>query len=677
MKIIKNLTLSQVGVIILSLFISIIVLFNIPGNNLSWDVFGYYLYLPMTFIYHDLGMKNIDVVYSIIEKYQSTGTFYQASQIDGNLWVNKYSMGMAILYLPSFLIGHLFAWISGFPTDGFSKPYMLANLLGSLIYSIAGIYFLRKILIKYFSEKITFIVMILIILSTNYYHNSCFNNNMSHNYLFTLYSMMIFYVIRWHDTYKIKYIIGIAIISGLAVLSRPSEIVCLTIPALWGVYDKNSLINKIKLILKYWQQMLLFAIIIFLIGIPQFIYWKWITGKYLYMSYNNPGEGFEFMHPYIKEVLFSFRKGWYIYTPLMLFATFGFYRLYKIKKEIFWALFVFFILNIYLVSSWSCWWYADSFGQRALVQSMVIMAIPLGFYIHNVFAGTLFKRIIIIPIFLFFIFLNFFQTWQINNGILATSRMTSAYYFKTFLKTSIEEEDQKLLLVSRAYDGIEKMPDVSEFNHTNLAIFNYDDKNEDFKDFIDSTVKYSGKYSLKLDSNRKFSPAYKKSFKALTEKEYAWIKVTAYVYPTVNFISNPASLVITFRHKEYNYKYYTLDLEKQNLNVGEWNRISAVYMTPEVRNQKDEINIYFWLRENKPFYVDDLSIDLYEPKGYTEKNSVEKKSIKKDVNYYILQIKSDSIWYENVKHKAKEKNISINEMLKLDAQYMVEHQNDK
>ena len=677
MKFIKNFTLSQLGVIFLSLFISIIILFNIPGNNLSWDVFGYYLYLPMTFIYHDLGMKNIDVVYSLIQKYHSTGTFYQAYQVNGNLWLDKYSMGMAILYLPSFLIGHLFAWIGGYPIDGFSEPYKFSNLFGSLIYSIIGIYFLRKILIKFFSENVTLLVMIMIVLGTNYYHNSCFNNNMSHNYLFTLYCMLIYYVIRWHDTFKINYIIGIAVTAGLAILSRPSEIVCLAIPALWGIYDKKSFTNKITLIIKYWQQILLFAIIIFLIGLPQFLYWKWITGKYLYMSYNNPGEGFEFMHPYIKEVLFSFRKGWYIYTPIMLFATFGFYNVYKMKKEIFWALFIFFILNIYVVSSWSCWWYADSFGQRALVQSMVIMAIPLGFFIKSIFLGKLFKKGIIITLFLFFIFLNFFQTWQINHGILETSRMTRAYYIKTFLKTSINEEDKKLLLVSRAYDGIEKMPDASEFNHTNLATFNYDTPNDpDLKDCLDSTIHYSGKYSLRLDSNKTFSPAYKKAFKLLTDKEYAWIKVTAYVYPTIEYTSNPASLVITFIHKEWNYKYFTVDLEKQNLKTCEWNKITAVYMTPEVRNPNDELNVYFWLRGNKTFFVDDLSIDIYEPKEYTEQNSPETNSSIKDVNFYIRQIKSDSVWYENVKRKAKEKNISLNEMLKLDAQYMVEHQND-
>ena len=615
MNIIKNLTLSKTAVIFLCLFILIIVSINLPINPLSWDVFGYYLYLPMTFIYHDLGMKHIDVVYSIIDKYHCTGTFYQAYQVNGNLWVDKYSMGMAILYLPSFLIGHFVAWIGGYPLDGFSKPYQLSNVYGSLIYSIVGIYFLRKVLIKFFNEKVTFFTIILIILGTNYYHNSCFGNNMSHNYIFTLYCMMIYYVIRWHETLKIKFIIGIAITAGLAILSRPSEVVCLVIPALWGVYNIKSFKGKLVLLLKYWNQISIFLIIILLIGLPQLLYWKWITGKYLYMSYNNAGEGFEFLHPYLKEVLFSFRKGWYIYTPMMLFATIGFYNVYKMKIEIFWALFIFFILNIYVVSSWSCWWYADSFGQRALVQSLAIMAIPLGFYLQKISTGNIFKKTIIIIICVLFVFLNFFQSWQINHGILATSRMTRAFYFKTFFKTKIKEEDKKLLLVSRSYDGIEKMPDVSEFNHTNLVKFNYDDINDvDYKNFIDSTVHYSGKYSIKLDSSKPFSPAYKKSFKFLTDKEYAWIKITAYIFPNVEFKSSPASLVITFLHKECNYKYFTIDFEKQNLKVKEWNKITAYYMTPEVRNLNDELSVYFWLRGNKTFYVDDLAIDLYEPK---------------------------------------------------------------
>jgi hypothetical protein len=615
MKFLKNLSLSQSMAILLSVFIAIVVYLHIPSNAIAWDVFGYYLYLPMTFIYHDLGMKNVDVVYAIIEKYHNTATFYQAYQVDGGLWLDKYPMGMAILYLPSFIIGHISALICGYPLDGFSKPYQWALHFGSLAYTILGILFLRKVLLKFFNERLTALVLLLVVLGTNYYHNAGFSNTMSHNYLFAVYSMMLFFIIRWHETYKLKFIIGIAVTAGIAILSRPSEAICLVIPVLWGVYDKESLKNKWNLLLSRWEQILVFAVIIILMGLPQLIYWKWITGKYLYMSYNNPGEGFEFFHPYIKEVLFSFRKGWYIYTPMMFIATIGFYHVYKIKKEIFWALFTFIILNIYVVSSWSCWWYADSFGQRALVQSIAVMAIPLGFFIYRAANGKMLRKIITGMLCTFFLFLNLFQTWQVNDGIIHTSRMTYKYYWKVFLKTKIKEDDLRYLLVNRSYDGIDKIPDINTFDHTRLAKIDYDDSTEtEFKNSIDNTYHHSGKYSLRLDSTNLFSPSYKTTFQTLTDKEYAWIRVSAYVYPVADFVQNPASLVVTFMHKEWNYKYNTIDLEKSNLKVNEWNKVSIDYLTPEVRSQSDKLSIYFWLRGKQAFYVDDLCIDIYEPR---------------------------------------------------------------
>ncbi len=614
MKLFKNLTLSQYAVVGLCIYLALIVSTNIPKNPIAWDVFGYYLYLPLTFIYHDLGMKNVDVIQAIIAKYSSTATFYQAYQVDGGLWLDKYPMGMAILYLPSFLIGHIIALLGGFPTDGFSRPYQLSLHFGSYVYSIIGIVFSRKVLRKFFNESITFITLILLVLGTNYLHNAGYSNTMSHNYIFALYAVLLFYIIKWHESYKTKHIIIIAIMSGLAILSRPSEAVCLVTPLLWGVYDKQSLKLKFKLLLGKWKQIVLFGTIIFLIGLPQLLYFKWITGKYLYMSYNNPGEGFEFLNPYITQVLFSFRKGWYIYTPMMILATLGFYSLYKLKKEIFWAFFVFFILNLYIVSSWSCWWYADSFGQRALVQSMAIMAVPLGFFIYRAVLGKMFRKIITIVLCCFFLFLNIFQTWQINDGIIHTSRMTKKYYWKVFLKTKIKEDDLNYLLVSRSYDGIEKMPDISSFNHTKLAIFDYEDSTEtEFAGYRDTTYSHSGKYSLRIDSTNVFSPSYKRTYQSLTDKEYAWVRVSAYVYCSVDFKSNPASMVATFMHNEWNYKYTINDLGPANLETNKWNKVVLDYMTPEARLKTDYLSTYFWLRGKSPIYIDDMRIDLYEP----------------------------------------------------------------
>lgn len=614
MKFIKNLSLSQYAVIGLCLYLAFIVSNNIPNNPIAWDVFGYYLYLPLTFIYHDLGMKNIDVIQAIIAKYNSTATFYQAYQVDGGLWLDKYPMGMAILYLPSFLIGHIIALMGGFPTDGFSRPYQLSLHFGSLVYSMIGVVFTRKVLRKFFSENITFITLILIILGTNYFHNAGYSNTMSHNYIFTIYAIMLYYIIKWHESYKTKHIFIVAVMAGLAILSRPSEAVCLFIPLLWGVYDKQSLQKKFILLLSKWKQIALFGVLVFMIGLPQLLYWKWITGKYLYMSYNNPGEGFEFLNPYITQVLFSFRKGWYIYTPMMLLATFGLYSVYKLKKEIFWPLFVFFILNLFVVSSWSCWWYADSFGQRALVQSMVFMAIPLGFFIQRAVLGTMFRKVITVLLCCFFLFLNIFQTWQINDGIIHTSRMTCKYYWKVFLKTKTNEDNLKYLLVNRSYDGVEKMPDVSNFTHTKLAIFDYEDTTEtEFSACRDSSLSYSGRYSLRIDTANIYSPAYKRTFQSLTDKEYAWVRISAFVYPTTDFKSNPASMVATFMHNGWNYKYTINDLDKANLELNKWNKVSLDYMTPEARRKTDILNVYFWLRGKNAFYIDDMRIDLYEP----------------------------------------------------------------
>lgn len=158
----------------------------LPGNILSWDVFGYYLYLPLTFIYKDLGINDYTIIDTVISKYHNTATFYQGIHLESGQWLIKYSSGMALMYLPFFLIGHLLAYFFSYPLDGFSVPYQYSILLGSLLYSFIGIIFLRKILLNYFNDALSAVVMIIIVLGTNYFlHTSIHGQGaMSHNYLF-------------------------------------------------------------------------------------------------------------------------------------------------------------------------------------------------------------------------------------------------------------------------------------------------------------------------------------------------------------------------------------------------------------------------------------------------------------------------------------------------------------
>lgn len=602
---------------ILKLTISLLLVFIIvnnwifiPGNILSWDVFGYYLYLPLKFIYNNLGLHNDAVIHSIIDKYNNTATFYQAIRMPEGNYVMKYSMGMSVFYLPFFIIGHVIAILFDYQTDGFSLPYQYSIFVGSIIYTIIGIIVLAKVLIQFFNEKISALVLIIIVFATNYIvHITMYGQNaMSHNYLFTTYALILWLTIIWNKSHKIKHAIFLALICGLTILSRPSEIVCLLIPILWGVYDKKTAIDKIKLFVIYKYQLILFVIILLIIGSSQFIYWKIQTGKFLFNSYGgNAGEGFEFFRPYIFEVLFSFRKGWLIYTPVMIFALFGFVFLYKRNKPIFYTILIFFIFNLYIFSSWSCWWYAQSFSQRSLIQIYPIMALLLGYLLTWLCEQKYFIKYTGFLLLSLCIFLNIFQTRQFYFGIIDGDRMTKAYYFRVFGKMHTSEQDKKLLLINRSFDGSEFFLNESEYNSKILKKIDFENSEK-----VDSSTTYSGKYSFKLDSSKMYSPTIEAQYNVITKSAHAWIRVSAYIYPVFDIKTNPFSLIIQFNHNDYPYKYKGYDSENMHLELNKWNKISLDYLTPEVRNKKDYLKVYLWHRGHNALYIDDLQVEVFD-----------------------------------------------------------------
>ncbi len=610
-----NNILSKLTLVIIIVFAVILSTNYYPSNILSYDVFGYYLYLPSAFIYKDLGLTDISFINDIIETYKNSSTLYQIDTLDNGARVFKYSMGQAILYLPFFIIGHIIALFTHFPADGFSSPYQMSIFIGSMLYTITGLALIRKFLSYYFSDIITSITILLLFFGSNYLLHTTLHgqNAMSHNYLFTYYALILILTRAWHLKQKSKYLYGLAIVCGLMVLSRPTEIVCLLIPLLWNVDSRDSFKQKIKfLFTDNRKQLIRFSILFISFGIPQFAYWIIFTGKFVYLDYGqNAGEGMDFLWPHLYSVLFSFRKGWYIYTPLMLFATIGFRMLYLNNKKLFTPLFVFFIINLYLVSCWSCWWYAHSFGQRALIQSYAIMVIPLGYFIKWVFEkGFLAKTIFSLSLILI-ISLNLFQSWQMSVSILDGSRMTSKYYFKTFGKTHIEDNAKQLLLIDRLKEGINIIPNDIDLNYKLLHHNGFEDNKSDN---YNSSISYEGSSSFKLDSEARFSPDFSIRDKEITSKEYAWIRGSAMVYYTTDLSNNPCSFIITFEHSGDSYSYRGLDFNKLDLKLNQWNKVVFEYLTPEVRSKRDKLKAYIWYQGSEEIYIDDFKIEAFEPK---------------------------------------------------------------
>lgn len=611
----KNKDISFYFLIFTMLILALSLFSHIPHNVLSWDIFGYYLYLPFTFIYNDLGLKDVAVAENIITKYNSTSTFYQALPMPGGNWVMKYPMGMAFLYLPWFAIGHLFALLGFGVPDGFSTPYQLSLLYGSFIYTLLGLIYFRKSMLRFFKPVTVSILLISIVFGTNFLVHTVWHGQglMSHNYLFFTFSLVLWFTIRWHETPSFKYASGLGISLGLTALSRSTEILLIIIPLLWQVQSWSGIKEKFELFKTHWKDVVLVTIIIGFFGALQLVYYKVMTGKFLFNSYGgNAGEGLELFHPYLKEVLFSFRKGWLLYTPIMVLALLGFIMMFKTHKKQFYSILVFFILSFYMIASWSCWWYADCFSQRAVIPMYVFLAIPLGSFIEYFMDQKNWKRIFLITVIAGLISLNLFQSWQFLNGIIHTSRMTKEYYQSVFLKKHVSPGATDLLLIDRSLTPQQILQSREHIVSREFTTQSF----EDVGIMPDSAIipLFHGR-SFELNKDHPFSPPFEIQYKDLNIKEYGVFRVTACIFITQSAIDNPLTFTATFMHNGFAYQYFGHTFNDQELKSDQWNEVEMLYLTPEVRRPDDPFRVAFWLRGQYSVYLDDVKVELLVPES--------------------------------------------------------------
>jgi hypothetical protein len=147
------------------------------------------------------------------------------------------------------------------------------------------------------------------------------------------------------------------------------------------------------------------------------------------------------------EGLFSYRKGWFVYTPLALLGFIGFlirskepfFRLYRIP------FFVFFIPMIYVVFSWHNWFYGWSFSCRALIQTFPILAPMMALCVQWLCQQTFGWRLIGTSVLSLLGLLNVFQSIQYARSILDGQLMNKDYYWRTFGKLRATDADRHYL----------------------------------------------------------------------------------------------------------------------------------------------------------------------------------------------------------------------------------------
>ncbi len=462
----KKINIKHIDPSIWAIIISLFIVFYLNFSYSNWnktekvvlhDVLSYYAYLPAAFIYNDLSLEFIK------EGGDKLGKHFWGKKSPTGKTVIITSYGMSALYFPFFIIADSMASLMGYPADGYSKPYCFALVMSSIFYLLIGIVFLRKFLLKYFSNLVVAITLIITVLTTNMLWYVTSEATMSHVYSFALLTIFIYFIDLWLEKPSVKYTIIIGLLTGIISLIRPTNIIVVLMLVLWKITSIEDLKQRLLFFIKKWNLILLMILLAIVVWIPQFIYWKFISGSFLFYSYPD-SMGFFFSNPQIFNVLFSWRKGFFIYTPVMIFAFIGIGIMYKHKKEFFWSVLIYSLLSIYIISSWWDWWYGGSFGLRPLIDSYGIFAIGLATFLTWVLKASRIKMIVILTLVFITAALSTWHYKRYYRGSIHWVAMTKEAYFDSFWRT----------YPSGTFYGKLRQPD---YKLAKKGIYKYEDEN--------------------------------------------------------------------------------------------------------------------------------------------------------------------------------------------------------
>lgn len=391
------------------------------------DINQYYSYLPQSFIQKDPGFKKITK--------QQNERKYWVNKNSKGIALPKMTFGMSVMYLPGFLVGHAIAKNSSYQDDGYSLPYSISLLICTYLYVSIALFLLYLSLSNYVSRNMAAFSVALIFLSTNLFYYTLCEGELTHSYLFFLLSIVIFNTIKWFKTFQTKNLIVIALTIGLAVLIRPTSIIWLLFPLLFGI-SQASFFPHLK---TYLNAYLIAVLIVVLPFFFQMIYWKIYGGTWLNWSYGD--EKFHFLSPKIFDFLFSYRKGWLLYTPLMIFSVIGLFWLPKKIPSMKWSIPLILVLAIYILSSWWNWWFGGSFGSRAMVEYYALLVFPLAVFMERMVQVN-YLKFVFLAIYMFTTFYNILGTHKKSWWQLHWDSMTKEAFWITFSQIDLSNENK-------------------------------------------------------------------------------------------------------------------------------------------------------------------------------------------------------------------------------------------
>ena len=572
--------------------------------TINSDGRGYYAYLPACFIYHDLQFKFIP---GVEKEIFGTGAGNYINGPAGKEY-NKYFVGVAILESPFFFGAYLIEKASGHVITGYTKPFQMAISLAALFYLGLGLLFLVQLLQTYQLPSWTVItVLVGVFFGTNLFYYATIEPGMSHVYSFALIAAFAWRSRKFFETQLFKDLLVLALVVSMIVLIRPVNVlVVLSWPFLFGG------LGFLKIFAKHLQPqkvLLVMGIGAAFLSLQAWIYYLEI-GKLWIWAYQD--ELFYFNQPHVISILFGFRKGLFVYTPLLALSFFALWS--DREKQWYRVLYFigFFMILTYVLSCWWSWWYGGSFGLRAYIDFYPILIVPFALALERM--TSKWKRIALMGATLCCMGLNMIQTEQYNRYILHMEYMNVPRYWQIFLSLNpalngiFYQDDyireQQKQLAKEHLGG----------NHVVFTTFNNFEPGKSVTNWaengkIATVFGVSSQHACEISAQHQFSCTYIKgadSLKRISPKAYLRISAATYLKNK----ESDASLVVSLEdaNGSYSYQHYWL---KPQLKTNCWTTILYNFKFENIRKKEDLLKVYFYGTKGE-LYISDFKIELVE-----------------------------------------------------------------
>jgi hypothetical protein len=358
------------------------------------DDLGYYQWLPGLFIEHDLHWLP------------------WAHTLGSGSRLSLFTMGVALLQLPFFLVAHGLCLLGLAAPDGYAWPYAVARGSTGAFYAASGCWLLMRTLRQRFGAPSSMAAVALLFLATNLYYYSSMEPGMSHVYSFFLFTALLHATLGMQEAPSPRRLFRLMIIATMVVLVRPANVIALLLPLLYGATRPKDVLVRLRWPLEYPRASAAGIAASGSLILPQLIYWKAVAGSLVVFTYGTKGEGFHWSHPHLWDVLTHPWNGWFLYSPVMVVVMGA--LVYMAVRGIAGGrtILLVWLLAWYLIASWWSWWLGGAFGHRGFVEYLAFLSLPTAWLAERIRSSARSVRYAAFTLVLFLAYLNIRMSWN-------------------------------------------------------------------------------------------------------------------------------------------------------------------------------------------------------------------------------------------------------------------------